>query len=139
MKGENGQGCAIEKGWTSASKGPRESREQTNLLFLQAARFEVRLFDKIPAVSFVFRDDEIPMNVDTWHEKKKLSIVARNDEVAKEKLETDPKFARPHYAPVEFQAYYGNWFKDKFSHLDDKGKLYPFIPCFKIAFRYKLP
>ncbi|CAG5112956.1 Oidioi.mRNA.OKI2018_I69.chr2.g7113.t1.cds [Oikopleura dioica] len=66
------------------------------------------------------RDDEIPMNVDTWQEKKTLSIVARNDEVAKEKLETDPKFARPHYAPVEFQAYYGNWFKDEFSQLDDK-------------------
>ena len=79
------------------------------------------------------------MDLDTWKEKKQLSIVARNDEVAKERLDTEPKFARPHYAPVEFQAYYGNWFKDKFSGSDGKGKLYPFIPVLKFGFRYKLP
>lgn len=45
-------------------------------------------------------------------EKKKLSVVARNDEVAKERLRTEKKYQKPHYEPLEFEARYGKWFKD---------------------------
>jgi hypothetical protein len=54
-------------------------------------------------------------------EKKKLSVVARNDEVAKERLRTEKKYQKPHYEPLEFEARYGKWFKDYFTNVDGKG------------------
>jgi len=65
-------------------------------------------------------DREIPLDPKILEEKKKLSVVARNDEVAKERLKTEKKFQKPHYAPLEFEARYGKWFKDYFTNVDGK-------------------
>jgi len=69
----------------------------------------------------MFRDREIPLDTKILEEKKRLSVVAINDEVAKERLKTEKKFQKPHYAPLDFEAQYGKWFKDYFTNVDGKG------------------
>ena len=69
-------------------------------------------------------DREIPLDSKILEEKKALSVVAQNDEEAKERLITEKKFQRPHYAPLKFEARYGKWFKDYFTNVDGKGNFF---------------